>query len=86
MGRGGGGSGIMNKSASKRWPRHVSKFFRIKQNGDSCEWSAQCTTIHYNTANKGYNFSTQSCTLILSDDKKQLSASGPHGTFTRGGK
>ena len=86
MGRGGGGSGIMNKSASKRWPRHVAKFFRIKQQANACEWTALCTTVHYNNANKGYNFSTEFCTLTLSADRKELTASGSHGTFTRGGK
>lgn len=86
MGRTVGGSGIMNKAASKRWPRHVAKFFRIKHKPDTCEWAAQCTTIHYNSSNKGYNFSTDLCSLKLSDDMKTLTASGPHGTFTRGGK
>lgn len=82
-----GGQALMHKYfGSIKWPQPVSKFYSVRQIGNSCDFKARCTTIHSNRASKSYNFSAVPCTLRLSPDKKKITTSDGSGTWLRGWK
>lgn len=77
-----GGRGLMFNAPSQ-WPAGVFKFSGIKAAG-KCTWAAQCATVYRDTTGEhGYRTTAAACTLTLDQSKHLLTASGPHGEYTR---